>query len=59
MEQSPSWKADVCSAIKKNSTPFMKLEALLPCSQEATAGPCLEPNESSPHPHTLGLYDPS
>ena len=37
------------------SAPFMKHEGSLLSSQQPAAEPCLEPYESSPHPHTLLL----
>jgi hypothetical protein len=36
----------------------MEPEGLIPSSQDTTTGPCLEPDESSPHPHLLFLEDP-
>jgi hypothetical protein len=33
----------------------MEQEASLPCSQEPAFGPCLEPDESNPHPQSLFL----
>jgi len=31
----------------------MEPEGSLPCLQESAIGPCPEPDESNPHPHTL------
>lgn len=39
----------------KNSSPFMELECLIPCSQEPTTGPYSEPDESSPHSPTRSI----
>jgi hypothetical protein len=35
----------------------METEESLPCTQEPANGPYLEPAESSPHPHTLFIYN--
>jgi hypothetical protein len=36
-----------------NSPPFMEPTDSVPCSQEPSTSPCLEPDESSPYPQTL------
>jgi hypothetical protein len=46
VKHSPSWEADGRSDAQK--TP-----RLLPCSQQSANGPYPEPDESSPHLHTL------
>jgi hypothetical protein len=52
-EQVPSLEAD--SRLVDQELPcFYGIRKVL-CSQETTTGPCPEPVESSPHPHTLFL----
>jgi len=45
-------KLKSCSAIQKNSQPFMEPEGSLMCSHESATGPFSDPLESSPQPHT-------
>jgi len=48
MEQSSSREANSHSASQEISPPLMETEGSLPCSQEPTTCPYLEPSESSP-----------
>jgi hypothetical protein len=49
MEWSPPEVASSRLDSKAILQDFMKPEGSLPCSQQPIAGPCPEPNESSPH----------
>jgi len=53
MEQGPSRAGWWSLGWAGNPSPFVEPEYSLPCSQEPTAVPCSEPDESSPELPTL------
>jgi hypothetical protein len=55
IQLSPSWKADIPSAVIKILDIFSNPGRSLPCSQNLTNGLYPEPDESNPHLHITFL----
>jgi hypothetical protein len=48
----------IFAQLAKKFPSFIEPEVSLPYSQEPATGPCPEPDESSPRPHTLFIFGP-
>jgi len=58
MEQSPSQEPKSHSASQEVSCLLWNPQRFITTLQQPTTGPYHEPDESSPHPIKLSLYDP-